>query len=342
VEHVQLAFNAKARIVSVKELPFEEQNIAERPIKQRRIEGFDALRVFALLLVLTSHLQSLWGSSAWTKIYGLDIGQIGVSSFLAISGALIGGDSRTPSEWLFARLMRIYPAYWIVTVVAFAATALTGYKQIEPMQFLWQMTGQGLYFMTDMVNVATWFIGLLIALYFSIYLFKRLGRMIEGITVCSLICLGIVMINEYESYFAHALAFYVSVGFSKSKRWEQLRWPLIGLLLALAIPNRILGYPAIGLLGVYAAQFVDKVPNLIKLFARYSYEFYLMHGIFLVGAKKLLGENTRTSLSVAMIVLSIATTWFAAAVLHEILRWCESKWFVRSRSKHVSFESEKP
>ena len=328
--------------MSVKEIQIEQSDTAGNPIKDRRVEGFDALRLFALLLVLTSHLQSLWGHSAWSKIYGLDIGQIGVSIFLAISGALIGGDIRTPSEWLFARLKRIYPAYWIVTVLAFAATALTGYKQIDPMQFLWQMTGQGMYFMTDMVNVATWFIGLLVALYFSIYLFKSLGRLIEGVTLCSLMCLGIVMINEFESYFAHALAFYVSVGFAKSKHWARLRWPLIGLLIALAIPNRILGYPAIGFIGVYVAQFVDKVPNLIKLFARYSYEFYLMHGIFLVGAKKLLGQNTRTSLSVAMILLSIATTWFAAAVLHEILRWCESKWFVRSRSKHPSFESEKP
>ncbi len=329
--------------MSVKELQIEEPNNAERQIKQRRIEGFDALRVFALLLVLTSHLQSLWGSSsAWTKIYGLDIGQIGVSIFLAISGALIGGDTRTSSEWLFARLLRIYPAYWIVTVAAFAATALTGYKQIDPLQFLWQMTGQGMYFMTDMVNVATWFIGLLIALYFSIYLFKCFDRLIQGVTLCSLLCLAIVMINEFESYFAHALAFYVSVGFSKSKSWARLRWPVIGLLMALAIPNRILGYPTIGLLGVYAAQFVGKVPNPIKLFARYSYEFYLMHGIFLVGAKKLLGENARTTLNVVMILLSVAATWFAAAVLHEILRWCESKWFVRGRSTHTSFENEKP
>lgn len=104
--------------------------------------------------------------SVWSNQYG-DLWSV-----------IVYGHQRGVDWWRFERSDRvdhrktekIYPAYWIATALAFLATAIFGYKPVSLVQFLWQMSGIGLYFAEDLINVATWFIGLLLALYFSVFL----------------------------------------------------------------------------------------------------------------------------------------------------------------------------
>ncbi|MCY3006427.1 MAG: acyltransferase family protein [Planctomycetota bacterium] len=72
-----------------------------------RIVGFDWLRVLALLLVTVFHALGLLGLDAWTKMAGLSMGTLGVSLFLALSGALIGNDGRPAFEWLVASIAAV-------------------------------------------------------------------------------------------------------------------------------------------------------------------------------------------------------------------------------------------
>ncbi|MFM7518753.1 MAG: acyltransferase family protein, partial [Pirellula sp.] len=62
----------------------------------RRIEGLDCLRVMAMVFVVVFHALVLVDRASWTQFGPISMGTFGVLLFMAISGALIGGDSRDP------------------------------------------------------------------------------------------------------------------------------------------------------------------------------------------------------------------------------------------------------
>ncbi len=304
-----------------------------------RRHGYDAFRFLALVLVVLRHLKSLFDISIETEFFGWDIGQIGVAIFLAISGVLIGGDSRSSADWLLARLVRVYPAYWIVTLLAFALTAFSGYKPTSIVQFIWQMTGLGLYFIPELVNVATWFIGLLLALYFSIFLMKKVGFYNPGVWCASAVCCVLLVINPYEMYFVHALAFYLSISISRSRNQAAVSWVCILALLLCALRMRVFGYAALGLVTIPLAEWIARVPAWLMFFAKYSYEFYLVHGIVFVGVRRLFGTNPWFAIG-----LGIVVGWIVAMVLQKGVSWglrsaSISRWLQQISDRQTTLDS---
>ena len=280
-----------------------------------RIVGFDWLRVLALLLVTIHHCLSLLDLQDWTLVADMSMGSLGVSLFLALSGALIGRDDRPAIEWLVARLKKIYPAYWIATLFAFVATAASGYKSVTIVQLLWQMSGIGLYYSEDLINAATWFIGLLLTLYFSVFL-ARLTRysdsILQGIAIGSA---GLVLLHSSSGFFGHSLAFYGGLLAFRT------RVPVKSLL-ALAIPSAVLSGADREFLCIAtvwsllaASLAIRKVPKAIGWISKYSYEFYLCHGIFLVGGLKFLGTGTLSLQSVFALIVGILAATFTAVLI---------------------------
>jgi len=280
-----------------------------------RIFGFDWLRVLALLLVTVFHGLVLLDLQSWTQIAGMSMGSLGVSLFLALSGALIGMDDRPAIAWLVARLKKIYPAYWIATAFAFVATAASGYKPINLVQFLWQISGIGLYYSEDLINVATWFIGLLLTLYFSVFLARLTlysDLILQGFAIGSA---GLVLLHSSGGFFGYCVAFYGGLLAFRT------RVPVKSLL-ALAIPSAVLSgadreflYIATVWSLLAASLAIRRVPRMIGWISKYSYEFYLCHGIFLVGGLKFLGTGTLSLQSVVALIVGILAATFTAVLI---------------------------
>lgn len=95
-----------------------------------RLDHVQALRGVAAFLVLMAHLMQIEGRTATNPILPnqLDWGMMGVDLFFVISGFIMvfitrsdrsGGGRKVP-EFLFARISRIYPLYWIVSAALLA------------------------------------------------------------------------------------------------------------------------------------------------------------------------------------------------------------------------------
>jgi peptidoglycan/LPS O-acetylase OafA/YrhL len=257
---------------------------------------------------------------SWTQFGSLSMGTFGVVLFLAISGALIGNESRDPIEWIIARLKRIYPAYWIATVLAFLATAISGYKPVSLKQFLWQMSGIGLYFAEDLINVATWFIGLLLSLYFSVFLVRLTHWDEKLLQVLAIGSAVMVILNLNADYFGNCFAFYGAIlAFRTSSPVRSLVLLSVPCLL-LAGWNAEFLLVALAWVLLAASMFMKQTPRWIAWVSRYSYEFFLLHGIFFVGSMKLLKAEGFCFRSGVAMILGVVATMIATIVLQRIVR----------------------
>lgn len=77
-----------------------------------------SLRGIAILLVFFSHLYSVSGAT-----FKFVIGRIGVVIFFLLSGylALSSRKKRTANQYIFNRLIRIYPIYWLILGLTYLA-----------------------------------------------------------------------------------------------------------------------------------------------------------------------------------------------------------------------------
>lgn len=92
-----------------------------------KFEGIQALRALACLLVVLQHV-TFWG--AFTK--GIDdhpfllinYGRLGVSLFFVISGFVMGYCLDQGKTFLWKRVVRIYPPFWIAVVLSYIVLRL--------------------------------------------------------------------------------------------------------------------------------------------------------------------------------------------------------------------------
>lgn len=86
-----------------------------------RDNNFNLIRMFAALLVIEAHACAITGRPDLLRpIFGLGAGDLGVDIFFVLSGYLIA-KSWTGKTWVqfaWARIMRIYPALWVSTVLS--------------------------------------------------------------------------------------------------------------------------------------------------------------------------------------------------------------------------------
>jgi peptidoglycan/LPS O-acetylase OafA/YrhL len=92
-----------------------------------RDNNFNLIRMFAALLVIEAHACSVTHRGDLLRpIFGLGGGDLGVDIFFVLSGYLIA-KSWTGKRWqefAWARIMRIYPALWVSTILSILLVGL--------------------------------------------------------------------------------------------------------------------------------------------------------------------------------------------------------------------------
>ena len=92
---------------------------ASDPLLHDRSNNFDAFRLIAAVMVIRSHQHPLMGLPS-PKLWGNELGALGVVLFFAISGYLVTLSwLKDPSLWRFAarRVLRIWPGLLVVVVL---------------------------------------------------------------------------------------------------------------------------------------------------------------------------------------------------------------------------------
>lgn len=286
-----------------------------------------------MVLVLCQHQFSILGCEHYAYFLGLNLGQLGVSIFLAVSGVLAWQTNREPEVWLIARLQTIYPAYWIATLFGFVATALSGYKKITIYQLLSQFAGTGLFTHgMNLVNVATWFVSLLLTLYLVVYAAKRINCSDSILFLLAVLLQVISTLGEgtMQMILVHAATFFLAaicVGTRPNKFWCILS--LVSLVFLL-VTSKIAIYPAVSIALCLVALRLPWTPVPIKFLSTYSYEFYLLHGIFLVGSHKLFSSSPWVGVPIG-ILSAICAAFFLHHLILSLRRYCSTRRMVRGK-----------
>lgn len=252
----------------------------------RDLPGLDVSRLAAIVLVTSQHALTISGHDRWTMLGPVNIGQLGVGLFLAISGFLATQGTTSPTMWLANRLRRVFPTYWVVMLFSFTVVTVTHYKRFTALQFFSQMAGTGLFtHPEDLVNVPTWFISILLLCYLLMFCVIMTKRPAMGCAaIAAAISLGAAF-GLLQWPWAHLLTF-LSYGIAGARAERRRLLVIVGAAIALAFMAHSIWFFYTGASGI--ALFVvlrfARVPNLIRLAAACSYEYYLVHGMCLLAA----------------------------------------------------------
>lgn len=295
------------------------------PNRTSAAAGLDALRVGAVLLVTTQHALTLTGYEERATLAAVNAGQLGVAIFLGISAYLGALSPRPPVSWLFRRLLRLYPSYWVVIISSFILVWMTQYKVTDGYQFASQMAGIGLFTHgINLVNVPTWFISILLVCYAGLFV-ARLARqpLALSVLVVAGTAVAIAWFEVPEWPWMHLVTFFLTAALARACPPERraLYFLAAGLLVlcgAWLVPA--FAYTGITLLLIGALARVAKGPRVLHLVAEYSYEYYLVHGAFLVLLVRVL--SARPVLAIAgAIVLAAFAAYFLRTSMDEGLDW---------------------
>jgi hypothetical protein len=229
--------------------------------------------------------------------------------FFLLAGFLAANSSRPPGAWFRGRLAAIYPAFWVVTCVGFCFAAVTGFKPFDGWQVLSQMAGIGYFTHGErMINVPTWFISPLLALY-CVVLVLRQRASLQGwwLALAASLCLAMAKHDHLGTVGCHAATFFAAALISLQPQRVQSYWCIAAaVFMAALIPqqNEFL-YGVVSLTLLAAAFTMQTRWRLAERFTGLAYEWFLVHGICL-----LLFARLTTSLAVlapvAMVVSVLA------------------------------------
>lgn len=289
--------------------------MATAPSRQR-LAGLDALRLAAMFLVTLQHAISALDRYDLTSVGGVNLGQLGVAIFCAISGYLAfhrSGD--VPGRWLLARLRQIFPAYWVAMLFSFTVTWAFHVKTFTFGQFVSQMLGLG-YFTHgwELVNVVSWFISLILLCYLIATLAKWLRQPSAILGMAILIAWGLVFLQWEVVLSRHVLAFSLAGLLRLHAPHARFFWVAMPVLIACP-PWPQFSYAALAMLllmPLLAWQMA--LPRAIQAMADHVYEFFLLHGIFLVGGIRLLPAQP-----VLGMALGIAASLVGAIMLKRLI-----------------------
>jgi len=207
------------------------------PAGPGRVQLLDELRGLAILQIVTYHLCGVTGFTNYTH------GEIGVDIFILLSGAALTLSHRADEgagRFLWRRLARLLPAYWIALSLAWlggvqllnrehtATDIWTHYLCIHP----WWGDKYLLGF-----NDSFWFLGLIVPLYVVYALLRRwLGRMDLVIGVGLIFSFGLTYLTAkvlgQPSVFVHLglrpPIFFLGLLFGELLRTGSVRIPLTG------------------------------------------------------------------------------------------------------------------
>ncbi len=289
----------------------------------QRFVSFDYLRLFAIVMVTLQHGMAVAGHYEQTTWLNINLGQVGVGLFCALSGYLAFIKGAIPATtWLQKRLWQIYPAYCIVTVIAFLLTWIAGTKHIDWFLFMSQMMGTG-YFTHgwDLINVVSWFISLILFCYVIAFIGKWLQRPRLVLCIVSIITLALLATHSEVSLSRHVLTFCVA-GLVAQISFR----PAVMLAIAIGLTGTSMLWPqcfyAAFSITILILALAWRVPEskLASAFSSHVYEYFLVHGIFLVALARLLPKDKVLSSAIA-VLLSIITAVFLKKLTERVIRF---------------------
>ena len=281
--------------------------------------GLDLLRLVAMIIVTLQHAIVAATSIEWTRFFGTSLGQYGVNIFCAISGFLAFQDHRTACDWLQRRLLKIYPAYWLAVLFGFAVNTLLKYKPVTFQLFILQLAGLGGFTRGNIVNIAVWFISLILLCYGLAYV-ARLSRY------------PVVMLVFFTGLFAyltlrptgiklphgHILSFCLAglIGFCSPGVQR-----IIGAIICVTMAPLILFVPdtayvafTFGLMVIVLRM--ATVPGRVPGLARSTYEYFLIHGMCFAAVGHYLHGNY--ALIASGVLLAFAAACYGAIGLRSL------------------------
>ena len=237
--------------------------------------------------------------------------------FCALSGYLaLFWRGSNPWSWLKRRLEQLFPAYWIVTILGFGLTWFAGTKQISWPLFISQMLGTG-YFTHgwDLVNVVSWFISLILLCYLvgAVAKFLKRARLVLLVVVC--LSAGFLFAKEEVDMSRHVLTFALAglIAYGGMRPKEIVLMIIICFLLSIFVSMQFI-YATLGLSSLAVClrwQAPESEP--VRLASTYTYEFFLVHGVFLVAFTRLLPIP-----AMASVILAVGVAAVTAVLLHRM------------------------
>lgn len=267
----------------------------------RRLPILDALRGYAILLVVLYHTNGLFGRSNWLHL------EVGVDIFLLVSGfsLALGAATLTAGQFWTRRFLRLFPKYWIALVLFVALESRYFRNTHSWLDILLHATGLHAlvpaYFSS--INDSFWFISLIVMLYAAFWLLRKnlddplalagWGMLLSATTFGYFSTTkndgGIIQFaSRIPSFFLGLIA---GRCWSASKLILRPCWPFYlgatGLLFAYLLQGFVAYYPilAVGALTPVALAYPSATRFAASRFVflvfgflgRYSYEIFLFH-----------------------------------------------------------------
>ena len=272
----------------------------------RHLPALDELKGLAILLVVLNHAG---GTLVWQNLLH---GDLGVDMFLILSGLglALSGSSASPREFMFRRLRRVMPAYWVVLTIFWALNTNVLQLSYEPADILLHYLGLHAWFGDQYAfsfNSSFWFISLILVLYgLSAWLRPWLlppDRLILiGGTLSTVVALACFFSNQ-PGMLGHlglrVPGFFLGLLAGTIMRTGRLELNLsvglgLGLFVVSYVPYTIgiVFHPGVvaGLLmTAYVFALRTRLPagargrlgSILGFFGRYSFEIYLLHQPFI-------------------------------------------------------------
>jgi peptidoglycan/LPS O-acetylase OafA/YrhL len=235
-----------------------------------------------------------------------------VTIFCAVSGYFALGSEGSHARWLWRRLQKIYPPYWVVLAAILAANQVVRYKPVTWGLVVSEALGTA-YFTHPgrIVGVHLWFISLILLCY-GVAVFVRWNRWL--LPACAAVTIGLMprspLLAPHVLSFLSGAALAVTAG-----SWQGAT--TLGLALGSAAAGAVYGrgfdYPLAGAIALAVGQSLPwDSPRAVASVSRLTYEFYLAHGPIYLVMSKLPGSRLAVTF-LAGTLLAIVASW----ALHE-------------------------
>jgi peptidoglycan/LPS O-acetylase OafA/YrhL len=272
-------------------------------IGKGRLDSFDELKGLAMLLVILYHAG---GVLTWQNFLH---GDVGVDLFVMLSGVGLALSSRVeaPGAFLKRRLLRIYPAYWVVLTLFLLLNSHFLQHRHSAFDIVIHYLGIQAWF-GDLyglgINDSFWFVTLIVSLYlvYALFLRRMMDRPDQIILWAGLISAPVAyayFLTGQSGCFGHIAlripGFFAGLLFGRLLRDGSLAIPVtpavaFGLLVLVYVPytHGIVFYSefvAVALAAAYLCLWREKAPaalvastgRILRFFGTYSLEIFLIH-----------------------------------------------------------------
>ncbi|MGD6994187.1 acyltransferase family protein [Sutcliffiella horikoshii] len=320
----------------------------ETPIKGRKLSILQVAKVFAILLVVIGHVNTLFyrnfnfdwfGFGSWERIGGVDF-------FFVVTGFMIYyiyhrhfGIKGKTREFLLKRFIRIYPLYWMFTFLLLGiAVFFPALYEPYSMERIWKSI---LLFPNQPILSSAWSLSHVIFFYimFSLIIFQpKVFKPVMASWVIITILIKSGLFTQWDSFFfsfstleivSGSLVAYISLTYNLKQ--YATNFLLVGVTgyFIVWLNNVYLLFPVyyapiffccfalLMVLGISIKDRTDrKLPSSLVFLGDASYSIYIAHGPFLIlymliFRETLLMSSLGYSISMILItILSIASSCF--------------------------------